>query len=98
MFKFLDYATGAVTNELETDPNNPHYLTCCQFLGKDFVLVGGTDRSIIKIFDRHNLNTLATIKDVAAVYDLEASAKSQIVGHRFIVSSKMNILNVDFNK
>ena len=44
--------TGAVTNEVEVDPLNPHYLTSAQYLGKDHIVVGGTDRSIIKIIDK----------------------------------------------
>ena len=50
--QFIDYSTGAVTNEVEADPLNPHYLTCAQYLGKDHIVVGGTDRSIVKIIDK----------------------------------------------
>ena len=32
--QFIDYSTGAVTNEVEADPLNPHYLTSAQYLGK----------------------------------------------------------------
>ena len=37
--QFIDYSTGAVTNEVEADPLNPHYLTCAQYLGKDHIVV-----------------------------------------------------------
>ena len=96
--QFIDYSTGAVTNEVEADPLNPHYLTCAQYLGKDHIVVGGTDRSIVKVIDKHTLTTVASIKDVGAVYDVDGNSRAQITGNRIIVSSRMNITNIDFNK
>ena len=94
----MDYSTGSVVNEVEADSQNPHYLTCAQYLGKDHIVVGGTDRSLIKIIDKHTLATLASIKDVGAVYDIDGNSRAQLTGNRMIITSRMNILNVDFNK
>ena len=85
-------------NEVEADPHNPHYLTCAQYLGKDHIMVGGTDRSIIKIIDRHTLTSVASLKDIGAVYAIDGNSKNQITGNRIIASCRMNILNIDFNK
>ena len=64
--QFLDYNTGNIIQEMDADPNNPHYLTSAQYIGKDYVVAGGTDKSIVKVIDRMSLTTLATIKDVGA--------------------------------
>lgn len=80
------------------DANNPHYLTCAQYIGKEHVVVGGTDRSLVKVFERHNLNLVATIKDVGPVYDLDVLSRTQLTGSKFVITSRLNILNVDFNK
>ena len=98
LLKFLDYATGGILNEAEMDANNPHYLTCAQYIGKEHVVVGGTDRSLVKVFERHNLNLVATIKDVGPVYDLDVLSRTQLTGSKFVITSRLNILNVDFNK
>ena len=96
--QFLDYSNGNVINEVEADPQNPHYLTCAQYIGKDHVAIGGTDRSLVKIIDKHTLTTLASIKDIGAIYDLDVNTKAQLTGNRIVVATRTNILNIDFNK
>ena len=39
-------------NKCKADPLNPNYLTYTQYLGKDHIVVGGTDRSILIIIDK----------------------------------------------
>ena len=40
-------------------------------IGKDYVVTGGTDKSIVKIIDRLSLSTLATIKDIGKKHAFE---------------------------
>ena len=41
---------------------------------------------------------MASVKDVGAVYDVDGNSRPQITGNRIVVSSRMNIMNIDFNK
>lgn len=84
-------------SELEPDPLYPHYLTSAQYLGKDHVVAAGTDKSIVRVIDRHSLNVLATIKDIGAVYDVDVQTKSQLTGNKFIITNRASISCIDFN-
>ena len=46
-------------------------LFCSISTGKDYVVTGGTDKSIVKIIDRLSLSTLATIKDIGKKHAFE---------------------------
>ena len=50
--QFIDYSTGAVTNEVEADPLNPHYLTCAQYLGKDHIFLAELALALSKLLIR----------------------------------------------
>ncbi len=96
--QFLDYASGGVIIEIDADPQVPNYLTSAQYVGKDHVVAGGTDRSIVKIIDRHAKNVIATVKDLGAIYDIDVASKGQVGGNKFIVSNRNNITTLDFNR
>lgn len=83
---------------MDPDLQSPHYLTSAQYLGKDYIVAAGTDRSIVKIIDRHAKTVLANIKEIGAVYDVDVASKGQLAGNKFIVTSRHNIINLDFNK
>jgi len=47
---------------VEATDTLPHYLNCIQYLGKDFIVVGATDRSLIRVYDRQKKTTVASIR------------------------------------
>ena len=85
-------------DEIDADPINPNYLTTCQYVGKDYVVAGGTDRSIVKIVDRHAKTVIASVKDMGAIYDIDVASKMGMGGNKFIVSNRNNIVTMDFNR
>lgn len=96
--QFLEYSSGNVIGEVEPDLQHPHYLTCAQYVGKDCVIAAGTDRSIVKLIDRHTKSVFATVKEVGAVYDIDVAHKGQMGGNKFVVASRHHITTMDFVK
>ena len=39
--------------------------------GKDFIVAGGTNRGVVRIYDRHRGTVVATVREISGVYDID---------------------------
>lgn len=71
--------------------------------------VGGTDKSLVRVFDRHKKSVIASIREMpntgsgCGIYDIDVPSKS---GHqqltapsnKFVVTNKTTISTIDFTR
>jgi hypothetical protein len=99
----FDYASGTVRENLEP-ALQPHYLTCAKYLGKDYIVAGGTNRGIVRIYDRHKGTILATVREISRVSDIDVGPRrggiggAGAAGNKFVMTSNNNIVTMDFFK
>ena len=77
--QIVDYSTAKARLQFEPEPQST-YLTCAQYLGKDFIVAGGTNRGIVRIYDRHRGTVVATVREISGVYDIDVPRRGAAHG------------------
>ena len=108
--QLLDYSTGKVYQEF--DPKiSQSYLTSAKFVDKDYIVACGTNRGMVRVFDRVKGSILATITEMPAVYDLDIMKKTHqrqettaltstatAPSCNFLIGCNTNIVTLEFMK
>ena len=68
------------------------------FLGKDFIVIGGSNRGSVRILDRHKNNVVASISDIPHVYSLDVAKKQGSGTHKFAFVSQNHIALAEYKK
>ncbi|KAL5016007.1 hypothetical protein ScPMuIL_005596 [Solemya velum] len=72
VLEIWDFATGTKVKEVPEEPMHTSSLYCCQWLGRDSILCGGSDSNMCRIIDRGTLNTTGQLVDLPqGVYCLD---------------------------
>ncbi len=65
-------------------------------------MAGGTNRGVVRIYDRHKSTVLATVREISPVYDIDVPRKGvgaiATAGNKFIMTSLNNIVVMDYFK
>ncbi|KAK2177513.1 hypothetical protein NP493_594g02046 [Ridgeia piscesae] len=72
VLQIWDYGSGAKIKDVPYDHVRNTQMYCCQWMGKDAIISGGSEQNIFRILDRGTLNTLGQVVDLPnAVYCID---------------------------
>ncbi|KAL3856252.1 hypothetical protein ACJMK2_011026 [Sinanodonta woodiana] len=59
-----DFPSGEWIKDVPQEPMNGSQIYCCQWLGTDSIICGGTDQNMARVIDRGTLNTTGQLVDL----------------------------------
>lgn len=65
VLQIWDFSSGEKIKDVPPDPMGQTQLYCCQWLGRDSILCGGSDHNLAKVVDRGTLSTIGQVTDLS---------------------------------
>ena len=92
----IDYGSGNVIHDIEPEPQNS-YVSCLQYLGREHIMVGGTDISMFRVVDMKKKKTVASIRNLGlGIVSLDAQKRGQL--SKLAVNSETHLNILEFTK
>lgn len=64
VLQIWDFSSAEKIKDVPPDPMGHTQIYCCQWLGRDSILCGGSDRNLAKVVDRGTLSTIGQVTDL----------------------------------
>lgn len=65
VLQIWDFSSAEKIKDVPPDPMGHTQLYCCQWLGRDSILCGGSDLNLAKVVDRGTLSTIGQVTDLS---------------------------------